>query len=662
MPEIFFAQLRRLRIAQSVALLVLPLALPLAAAIAWVAHFNGRILDIEAGRVAGIEYVRAATDMLAGIQQHRGMSAALLSGDVSFQSRIETKGIEVDRQATVGESAAVAGVTWAPVKTQWLELRRTFRSMSAAESIGAHTRLAEAILGLQRDILDDTRLAQNEDGESYHLVQALAVHLPWLTEYLGRARAVGSAVAARHEIDGDTRRRLTFLLRQAKDASAAATDALMRADKTHSARYTALARTSGEAVDKFSALMSARLLESEHIDISSTEYFAAATTAIDVNLTVIEQLGEVLAGQMRDRANGARSTLYLILSIAIVITVVILIAFLAFRGYIHNAVHELKDFAARLADGDLSARIRIDGSNEFAHIGLTLNAAAGNMQDILRLAIASAEHTGRTSAMIRVAAVEQTDSARRQNDSASSIAAGIAQMSESIALVSESSSAVKAVADDSQARTAEGNETVSALLGALSQVATAVEETASTVRQFMDNTGKIIDLTAQVHDIADQTNLLALNAAIEAARAGEQGRGFAVVADEVRKLAEKSASAAREIGVVTRDIADQSAAVERSIEAGRDHLTTSDDNIEILVMVLADASNTVTQVKEGISGIAASVANQRRATDEIAGRIMEITRMTEECVHASDGTTASSREMEQVVVVELLNALKRFRV
>lgn len=351
MLDISHALLRRLNIAQSVALLVLPLALPLAAAIAWMVHLNSHILDIEAGRFAGIEYVRTATGMLAGVQQHRGMSAALLSGDASFQSRIEAKGKEVDRQAAVGETAATAGVAWAPVRTQWQELHGAFRSMSAAESIGAHTRLAEVILGLQRDILDSAHLAQNEDGESYYLAQALAVHLPWLTEYLGRARAVGSAAAAHHELDSDTRRRLTLLLGQAKDASVAATDALMRADKNNSARYAVLARTSGEAVDKFTTLMRVRLLEAERIDISAAEYFAAATTAIDVNLKVIEQLGDALAGQIRNRADSARNRLYLVMTIAIVIAVAILIAFFSFRGYIHGAVRELKNFVDHLADG-----------------------------------------------------------------------------------------------------------------------------------------------------------------------------------------------------------------------------------------------------------------------------------------------------------------------
>jgi methyl-accepting chemotaxis protein len=325
---------------------------------------------------------------------------------------------------------------------------------------------------------------------------------------------------------------------------------------------------------------------------------------------------------------------------------------------LEHMVAGLRDIAS--GEGDLTRRLEVDGKDEIGQASSVFNDMMVKFSDLVR-------HVGESAGQVSAAAHDLSESANtvnegshRQDQMSSTAADAVEQVVSSISNIAHSTERVHAQSRESERRSAEGNQSLSKLIGEVGMVEATVKQIADSVTQFVTSTAAITNMTREVKDIADQTNLLALNAAIEAARAGEQGRGFAVVADEVRKLAEKSSASASEIDTITRSLSQQSDAVSHAIENGLAHIASSQKSVETVAEVLAAASNSVTEVGSGLDTIAAATEQQRRVFTDVATNIEAIAAMARENSQAVEQTSASAHQLENLAN-NLQNAVGRFK-
>ena len=312
-------------------------------------------------------------------------------------------------------------------------------------------------------------------------------------------------------------------------------------------------------------------------------------------------------------------------------------------------------------EGDLTRRLEVRGKDEIGQVSSVFNEMMAKIAELVRRVGDSADRVAAASRQLVTSADNVAASSHSQNDTAGSLASTVEEMAASVASVAGSAEDVRAQSQESLRRSGEGNVSLASLTESVGMVESTVRGIADSVGEFVHSTEAISHITSQVKEIADQTNLLALNAAIEAARAGEQGRGFAVVADEVRKLAEKSSASANEIDAITRTLGQQSSAVRRSIDDAISHIETSHDSVASVQSVLAAAGESVVAVGKGLDDIALATREQSQASANVAGGIERIAAMARDNSDAAAHTVEAARSMESLAV-ELQATVGRFKV
>lgn len=336
-----------------------------------------------------------------------------------------------------------------------------------------------------------------------------------------------------------------------------------------------------------------------------------------------------------------------------------LVAVFVIRG-ITRSSRKLAEAADLMAGGDLTARIDGVTNDEMGRIGRAFNT----MAEAFGLLIGQVAHTSNRVATSATQLYSTSEQMATGAEQVASQAATVATAGEEISATSSDiaqncNSAAEASRQASQ-KALDGATVVDSTVTIMNQIADRVKATSVTIESLGSRSDQIGAIIGTIEDIADQTNLLALNAAIEAARAGEQGRGFAVVADEVRALAERTTRATREIGEMIKAIQNETkaavAAMEEGVHKVEDGRTESARCGEAIRSILQQISEVSMQINQ----IATAAEEQTATTSEISNNMMQITEVVQGTARGAHESAQAANQLN-TIADELQRMVGQFR-
>lgn len=323
-------------------------------------------------------------------------------------------------------------------------------------------------------------------------------------------------------------------------------------------------------------------------------------------------------------------------------------------------VAALADDAQQIASGDLTVNVRVGTRDEIGVLAEAFSSMAENLRSTIRQVADTSHQLTESSGRLLSTSERIASGAEEVVSQAQTVATAGEEMAATSNDIANNCQNAAAGALDASTSASDGSVVVDKTVQAMGQIARRVHDTAATVSSLGQRSDQIGQIVGTIEDIADQTNLLALNAAIEAARAGEQGRGFAVVADEVRALAERTTRATKEISDMIRTIQGETRSAVAAMEEGVREVEQGTLEASKSGQALQSIMEQINTVSMQISQVATAAEEQTATTNEISNNMHQITDVVQQTAHGAQESATSAAELTRLAE-QLHQLVTRFK-
>ncbi|HDY7420943.1 TPA: HAMP domain-containing protein [Vibrio vulnificus] len=369
---------------------------------------------------------------------------------------------------------------------------------------------------------------------------------------------------------------------------------------------------------------------------------------------------EQAAEQANENAEQSITFLYGIAAIAVVIG--LLFSFVITRSLIvkvQRTTNVLQDIAQ--GEGDLTIRVPTSGNDELDVLAGHYNTFAGKLQHTIRQMSEAAAQMLQAAEILALKARDTQSEVREQQSQAQVAASAMTEMSASAQEVSASAQQAADLSQSTADSATQGSKVVMEATQSMQKLNEQIASAGDTVEQLRADSEQIGTVLDVIRSIAEQTNLLALNAAIEAARAGEQGRGFAVVADEVRSLASRTQESTEEIQTIIGSLQQRAELANKAMHQSRQSAEQTAEQVHSAESALTSITGFITQINDSIGQISTAANQQAIASDEVSVNVNNMSDISENTLVQSSETTESAQAMKRLGE-QVNQLLKQFKV
>ncbi|WP_417069262.1 methyl-accepting chemotaxis protein [Niveibacterium terrae] len=626
---------------------------------------NAIVVSTRAER-EGLVVVESSQKLIRALQIHRGASVAILSGNAALsgvraeREREVTGLLATIDQALAGRTIKSAAV-WERSKAEWAELKGGWAGLAAPENLSKHSTLIADVLEFQVGLADSYGLMLDPDFDSYYLIDTLVNKMPTVLERLGMSRARGTSILTRKEISESQKIEFAALLSDVDAQMRLYRYGMARVREGRSGdRFGAATEDFSSAVQQVTQRVRDDILSGK-FETDPKRYFDLTSGVIEKGYAqVFETMIPAVEALLEARMSRVQQTIWI--DVAIVATLFLLVAWLGLGSYV-SMTEQLNDFirtARRMSEGELSLRIKERTRDEMSLLARNFNDMADSFSGLIRKANSSAEQVSAAAVEMARASSEIARASQEEADAASSMAASVEEMTVGINHISESAAEAGVVASESREQSSQGAHQAEEAVAESRRAAASVNQASSAIEELGRQSDAISRIVSVIREVAEQTNLLALNAAIEAARAGEQGRGFAVVADEVRKLAERTANSTQEISAMIDQIQRGTHSAVETMESSVGLVEQSVVLIDRTGGVMQEINSGSERVRHAVHEIVGSLGEQSGAADELAKRVELVAQMAEQTSAAVSDSAETAARLE-TLAQGLQTEIARFR-
>ncbi|WLG34922.1 methyl-accepting chemotaxis protein [Pseudomonas simiae] len=548
------------------------------------------------------------------------------------------------------------------------ELIAAFKAQQQETSLLSKSALIGKLLNkaqmLSQIIASQAGLSRDPQSDLRQLSELITSVTPLVTQTLGEGRAMGAYSLGQGFLNSSSSTRFDELLQQLEKIQAEyglkLQDALGSSKAAHAA-LDGLAKSSNASLKQGSELFEEQVVMAETLDAPWQDFYDGVSRLMAQTYQLDDATLTFLGQQLEQRLAQNRTHMVVLVSALSAVFLMIFYLYAGFYASTRTTLRRLGAMMDKVAAGDMTVTFVAQSRDELGDLGQVFNGTVAKIHDLI-------ERVGHTVSQVELQAGQVETVSAQSNQAVSGqrmqieqVATAMNQMSSTAQEVARSAAAAVSSAHSVNDETVSGRSLVQSQQGSIARLATEIDQSVQVINQLATDSQSISSVLEVIKSIAEQTNLLALNAAIEAARAGEQGRGFAVVADEVRTLARRTQHSTEEIEQMISRLQSGVAAAVKAMGSSHDMASGTVGQSERVQQALENILGAVGMIVDQNQQIAAAVEQQTAVAHDIDQNIVEINRAGEHAAEGAYQTEAASRQLS-LQVIELKQLIGAFRV